>query len=65
LDRKTGDVLVVVDRKYFRPAEIHQLLADPKKSLKKLNWSPKVKFEQLICMMVDSDMNCIERLLKK
>ncbi len=65
LDRKTGDVLVIVDRKYFRPAEVHQLLADPKKSLKKLNWSPKVKFEQLVCMMVDSDMNCIERLLKK
>lgn len=50
---------VVLDPAFIRPAEVDLLIGDPAKAKKKLGWSPKVSFEQMIRMMVDSD---IERL---
>lgn len=47
---------VEVDEKFFRPAEVHQLIGDSSKARKKLSWEPSVSFKELICMMVDSDM---------
>src|SRR5450830_968409 len=52
---------VVVDEKLLRPAEVDQLLGDSTKARQELGWEPTVGFEELICMMVDSD---IERLRK-
>ncbi|MEE9260786.1 MAG: GDP-mannose 4,6-dehydratase [Candidatus Scalindua sediminis] len=46
---------VVVDPKFVRPAEVDLLVGDSSKARKKLKWRPKVKFEDLIRMMVDSD----------
>ncbi len=53
---KVGDVLVEIDPRYFRPTEIDYLLADASLTKKKLNWSPKVTFNELVRIMVDADM---------
>jgi GDPmannose 4,6-dehydratase len=47
---------VVKDPKFFRPAEVDRLIADPAKARKKLGWTPKVGFEELVRMMVDADI---------
>lgn len=47
---------VVVDPKFYRPAEVDLLLGDPSKAKKELNWTPDVNFTQLVKMMVDADM---------
>jgi GDPmannose 4,6-dehydratase len=47
---------VVVDEKYFRPAEVDLLLGDPTKAKKALGWQPKVGFKELVKLMVDADM---------
>ena len=46
---------VEIDKKYFRPAEVDSLLADPSKAKKALNWRPKIKFNELVKIMVDYD----------
>jgi GDPmannose 4,6-dehydratase len=56
-DRKTGDILVEVDPRYFRPAEVEQLLGDPEKARKTLGWNPtKTPFAELVREMVAEDM---------
>ena len=52
---------VTVDPKFFRPAEVDQLLGDPSKAKEELGWEPEVSFEQMIQMMVKAD---VERLSK-
>lgn len=52
---------VVVDPKFFRPAEVDLLLADPSKARQCLKWEPKLSFEQLAALMVDSDMARVRR----
>jgi GDPmannose 4,6-dehydratase len=47
---------VVIDPKYFRPAEVEFLLGDPTKARTKLGWTPRVTFKELVRMMVDADM---------
>jgi GDPmannose 4,6-dehydratase len=47
---------VKIDPKYFRPAEVDILLGDPGKARRVLGWSPRVKFKQLVRLMVDSDL---------
>ncbi len=56
LDSKTGQIRVEVDPKYFRPAEVDLLVGDMTKARDKLGWSPKVRFEELIRMMVAFDL---------
>ena len=61
IDVATGKVLVEVDPKFFRPAEVEQLLGDPTKAKEKLGWNPrKTSFQDLINIMVDSDMQLIK-----
>lgn len=61
IDVATGKVLVEVDPKFFRPAEVEQLLGDPTKAKEKLGWNPrKTSFQELINIMVDSDMQLIK-----
>jgi len=48
---------VVVDEKFFRPAEVHQLLGDAKLAKKVLGWEPQTSFESLVKMMVDHDLS--------
>jgi GDPmannose 4,6-dehydratase len=47
---------VVIDPKFVRPAEVDLLLGDSSRAREKLKWEPKVKFEELIRMMVDFDI---------
>ena len=47
--------------KYFRPNEVDHLLGDPSKAKKELNWVPKTSFEELVKMMVDSDLDLARR----
>ena len=51
---------IIKDERLFRPAEVDSLIADCTKAKTKLNWSPKISFEELIVMMVENDMNLIK-----
>jgi GDPmannose 4,6-dehydratase len=55
-DRASGATRVVVDSRYFRPAEVDFLLADPSKARRELGWEPRVAFEELVRMMVEHDL---------
>ena len=52
----TGDVVVRIDPRYFRPAEVETLLGDPSKAKEKLDWTPKTTLEELVAEMVEADM---------
>ena len=63
IDAATGKVLVEVDPKYFRPAEVDQLLGDPTKARTTLGWNPqKTSFEDLVKIMVKHDMKKVRKL---
>lgn len=63
IDVATGKVLVAVDPKYFRPAEVEQLLGDPTKAKTLLGWNPhKTSFEELVHIMVKHDMKFVKKL---
>jgi GDPmannose 4,6-dehydratase len=56
---------IKIDPKLVRPAEVDILLGDPSYARKKLGWKPEVKFEDLIKMMVDADLERYRRILKE
>ena len=58
---KKGSVIVAVDPRYFRPTEVDALLGDASKARKKLGWTPKIKFKQLVAEMVSADFKAAER----
>ena len=61
-----GQVLVEVDPKYFRPAEVEQLLGNPAKAKEKLGWNPrKTSFNDLVRIMVEHDMKKVKRMFIK
>ncbi|MBR4137966.1 MAG: GDP-mannose 4,6-dehydratase [Bacteroidales bacterium] len=63
IDIATGKELVAVDPKYFRPAEVEQLLGDPTKAKTLLGWNPhKTSFEELVHIMVKHDMKFVKKL---
>ena len=53
--RSSGEVVVRIDPRYFRPAEVETLLGDPSKAHKKLGWAPTTTLEELVAEMVDAD----------
>jgi GDPmannose 4,6-dehydratase len=55
----TGDVIVEIDPKYFRPAEVEQLLGDPTKARNVLGWKHTVTFPELVKEMVESDLKLV------
>jgi GDPmannose 4,6-dehydratase len=59
INSANGKELINISRKFFRPTEVDLLLGDPTKAKTNLNWKQKVSFEQLVKMMVDSDVNGI------
>lgn len=62
IDRKTGNVLVEVDPKYYRPSEVDQLLGDPSKAKQILGWNPsKTPFNQLVEIMVKHDLDFVKK----
>ncbi len=60
LDEKTGEDLVRVDPRYFRPAEVDQLLGDPSKARANLGWRHKTSFADLVAEMVESDLEAVK-----
>ncbi|MGB6327721.1 MAG: GDP-mannose 4,6-dehydratase [Halarcobacter sp.] len=56
IDKATGKELVIVNPKYFRPAEVELLWGDPSKAIKELNWKPKTSLEELVKIMVKYDL---------
>jgi GDPmannose 4,6-dehydratase len=52
---------VKIDKRYFRPTEVDILLGDNSKARKQLKWKPKIKFKDLVRMMVDSDMGNVRK----
>ena len=65
LNKKTGEVIVEVTPKYFRPAEVDLLLGDPTKAKTLLGWNPtKTSFEQLVEKMVQSDLEKVSSELR-
>ena len=60
-DAKTGEVLVRVDPRYFRPTEVDELLGDASKARTKLGWQPTKLFEELVTDMVKHDLEAIKR----
>ena len=65
-DKATGRSLVEVDPKYFRPAEVDQLLGNPAKAKAKLGWNPqKTSFPDLVKIMVQHDVKFVKKLFLK
>lgn len=58
-DKKTGKILVKINSKYFRPAEVDVLLGSPQKAKEILNWKPKVDFNKLVEIMVNDSIKRI------
>lgn len=61
IDAATGKSLVEVDKCYFRPTEVDALLGDAGKAKKKLGWTPKITFKELVSEMVREDLKEAER----
>lgn len=59
-DAATGQTLVEIDPRYFRPTEVELLLGDPAKARRQLGWTHSTSFEALVAEMVQSDMAEIE-----
>lgn len=56
-----GDVIVEVDPRYFRPAEVETLLGDPTKAKTKLGWTPEITLEEMVKEMVRNDLDAAQR----
>lgn len=61
VDTRSGRVLVRVDARYFRPAEVETLLGDSSKARAKLGWAPEITFDELVREMVESDWEIAKR----
>jgi len=56
VDQNSGKVLIEVDPKFFRPAEVDMLIGDASKAREKLGWEPRVKYSELVQIMVKEDL---------
>ncbi len=61
LDARTGQVLVEIDPRYFRPTEVDLLLGDPTKARERLGWHHRTSFTDLVHEMMEADLRLIER----
>lgn len=61
IDSKTGNSIIEIDPKYFRPAEVDLLIGDASKAEKKLGWKAKTSIEELVRLMVKSDFEKIQK----
>ena len=58
---KKGDTIIGIDPNYYRPTEVDLLIGDPKKAARELGWKAKTKFEDLVKLMIKSDMDKVLR----
>lgn len=59
--QSVGDVIIRIDARYFRPAEVETLLGDASKAKKQLGWTPKISFDELVSEMITSDLEQARR----
>ena len=65
IDEKTGNTLIEIDPKYYRPTEVDSLLGDPTKAEKKLGWNPKeTSFKKLVKIMIKHDIKLVENEIR-
>jgi len=60
INKRTKDILIKIDKYYFRPTEVHELRGDARKAKKELGWKPKITFKQLVKSMVEKDISKIK-----
>jgi GDP-mannose 4,6-dehydratase len=60
IDTTTEKTVMRIDPRYFRPAEVEQLLGNPAKARTKLGWVPEVKFAQLVKIMIEGDLRLLD-----
>jgi GDPmannose 4,6-dehydratase len=60
VDAKSGEILVKIDPRYFRPTEVDALLGDARKAHQRLGWRPSIGFDEIVREMVDADLQRIE-----
>lgn len=60
-DKKTGQKIVVIDPRHYRPTEVDLLIGDSSYAKKKLGWEAKVKFEELINIMIDAELESLSK----
>jgi len=56
-DSETGNLIVAIDPRYFRPTEVETLLGDPAKAKERLGWEPTITLEEMVHEMMESDIN--------
>ena len=61
VDAKSGKKIIGIDKKYYRPTEVEQLLGDASKAKNELGWEPKTSFEELVKIMVHSDWEKVKK----
>ena len=61
VDAQTGKKLIGIDEKYYRPAEVEQLLGDASKAKNELGWVPKTNFKELVKIMVKADWKKVKK----
>lgn len=61
IDERSGQVLVEIDARYFRPTEVDILVGDPSKAREKLGWHHKISFDDLVKEMVEADLTIVRR----
>ncbi len=60
IDTATGNEVIAIDKRYFRPTEVDLLVGDASKAKRELGWSPRVSFTELVEMMVDADLASVQ-----
>jgi GDPmannose 4,6-dehydratase len=61
IDNETGETLVEIDPRYFRPSEVDTLIGDSSKATKEFGWEASTTFEELVSIMVKSDIETLEQ----
>jgi GDPmannose 4,6-dehydratase len=64
VDQRTGQPIIEIDLKYFRPAEVDLLIGDYSKAKEKLGWEPRVKFGELVKIMAEADFSLAQKQVK-
>ena len=56
---RTGKLVIEIDPRFFRPAEVDLLLGNPAKAKQRLGWTPRVRFQELVEIMMKADLELI------
>ena len=60
IDNESGSIVVKIDPRYYRPTEVDNLLGDPTKAKKELNWQHTITFKDMISEMVQEDIKLLQ-----